>query len=130
MSKTLRKKAIKISKLGYATDLFKDKTTDGDSIYLAQNPELEGCMAQGETPEEALTYLEEVRVDYIEHLLEHNLQIPFPKSITTSSTVKKEDIVQKEINGVTFPGFEDYLTQAVQPSGREKLYSIPSNTRA
>jgi len=34
MTKTLRETAIQISNLGYTTDLFVDKTTDGDSIYL------------------------------------------------------------------------------------------------
>ena len=127
MTKTLREKAIEISNMGYATDLFIDKTTDGDSLYLAQNPELEGCMAQGETPEEALTYLDEVRVDYIEHLLEHDLNVPFPKYVITSSTIQKEDIVEEEITGVTLPGFEDYLSKVVQISERKKIYSIPSN---
>lgn len=127
MAKTLKEKAIELSKMGYTTELLRDKTTDGDYIYLAVNPELEGCMAQGETPEDAVANLEEVRVDYFEHLLEFNLPIPSP-GLTETKDTAAASISNPTIQDITFPGFEQYLTQVVQPDAREKLFSITPST--
>ena len=86
MAKAVLEKAIELSKLGYIVELLRDKTTDDDYIYLARNPELEGCMVQGLTEEEALANLEQVRVEHIEHLLEHNLPVPLPNHAKATST--------------------------------------------
>ncbi len=127
MAKTLREKAIELSKMGYTIDLLRDKTTDGDYVYLARHPELEGCLAQGETREEALANLEEVRVDYFEHLLEFNLPIPSP-GLTETKDTSAESVSQPNVRNITFPGFEAYSTQAVQANEREKLFSVTPNT--
>lgn len=124
MAKTAQERAIELSKLGYIVELLRDRTTDGDYIFLARNPELDGCMAQGLTEEEALANLEEVRVEHIEHLLEHNLQVPRPNHAKAASTVS---VLTQQVAGVTLPGFEDYLTKVVQPNEREILYSITPN---
>jgi predicted RNase H-like HicB family nuclease len=126
MAKTLREKALELSRMGYTIDLLRDKTTDDDYIYLALNPELEGCLAQGETREEALANLEEVRVDYFEHLLEFNLPIPNPGLTETKDSAAKS-VSQRVIQNITFPGFEA-LTPAVQPNEREKLFSVTPST--
>ena len=126
--KSLRDIAIEVSKMGYTIELLRDKTTDGDYIYLAVNPELEGCMAQGETPEEAVANLEEVRVDYFEHLLEFDLPIPGP-GLTETKDTAAASISRPTVKNITFPGFEEYLTQVVQPDAREKLFSVtPTST--
>jgi predicted RNase H-like HicB family nuclease len=122
MPKTNNEKAIEFSKLGYTVEMLRDKATDGSYIYLARNPELDGCMAQGETPEEALEYLDEVRIEYLEHLLEHNLPIPYPIVTSSGGSVSIE-----ELPAVTFEGFEEVLTNIVQPAGREILYSVTSS---
>jgi len=127
MAKTLREKATELSKMGYTTELLRDKTTDGDYIYIAVNPELEGCMAQGETPEDAVANLEEVRIDYFEHLLEFNLPIPSP-GLTETKDTAAASISKPTIQNITFPGFEEYLTQVVQPDAREKLFSVTPST--
>ncbi|MBL1135889.1 MAG: type II toxin-antitoxin system HicB family antitoxin [Chloroflexi bacterium] len=54
-------------------------------MFLARNPELEGCMAQGETPEAAQSNLLEARIDYIYFLLEDGLPVPDPTREVTSS---------------------------------------------
>ncbi|MGA2505100.1 MAG: type II toxin-antitoxin system HicB family antitoxin [Anaerolineales bacterium] len=123
MDKLLREKAIELSKMGYATDLLRDKTTDGEYIFLAVNPELEGCMAQGETPEDAVANLEDVRIDYMEHLLEFNLPIPCP-GLTETKDTAAVSITTDTIQNITFPGFEKYLTQAVRPNAPVKLFSV------
>ena len=127
-TKTIQEKAIELSQLGYTVELLRDKTTDGDYIYLARNPELEGCMAQGLTEEEALQNLEEVRVEHIEHLLEYKFPVPTPNPVKTSSTIQKEYFLQREIPPVNVAGFEDYLDRVIQPKGRELVYSKTPNT--
>ncbi|SRR3972149_7344083 len=127
MAKTLREKALELSKMGYTIELLRDKTTDGEYIYLAVNPELEGCLAQGETREDALANLEDVRVDYFEHLLEFNLPIPNP-GLTETKDTAAESVSQGKIQNITFPGFESYLIKAVQPNEREKLFSVTPST--
>jgi len=125
MAKTIQEKAVVLSKLPYTIELLRDKTTDGEYIYLARNPELEGCMAQGLTEQEALSNLDEVRIEHIEHLLEHNLEVPYPNHAVASSEVN--DVV-REIPAVSLPGFEDVLARVVQPNARELVYSRTPNT--
>jgi predicted RNase H-like HicB family nuclease len=47
-------------------------------MSIAFHPELEGCIAQGETPEEAKRNLDILRVEWIESLLEDGLEVPEP----------------------------------------------------
>jgi predicted RNase H-like HicB family nuclease len=124
MTETNREIATNLSKLGYTIELLRDRTTDGDYVYIARNPELEGCIAQGLTEGEALENLDMIRIEHIEHLLEFHLTIPKPNHATTSSTIKNEDVVKKEIRNITFPGFEVHSTRIVQPDERELVYSI------
>lgn len=123
MKKNLIEQAIEFSRMGYTIEVLRDKTTDGDYIYLAQNPELDGCMAQGETPEEAQNNLDEVRIEYFEHLLEFHLPIPTPNRVETKdiagSNVSNQEII--------FPGFEGSLNRVIQPNKRETLFSVTPN---
>ena len=77
MSKN-RKRAEELANQLYTVVVFLDKTTEAEPIYVALNPELDGCIAQGESVEEAQNNLSEFRVDYIQHLLDHRLPIPDP----------------------------------------------------
>lgn len=45
-----------------------DVTTDGEPCYMASHPDLEGCMAHGDTPEEALNNLREATALYLSHI--------------------------------------------------------------
>lgn len=126
MDKTIQEKAIELAKLPYTVELLRDKTTDGDYIYLAQNPELDGCMAQGLTEQEALNNLDEVRIEHIEHLLEHNLPVSIPNHAIANA--RQENVVIKEIPTITLPGFEEFLTRIIQPDSRELVYSKTPNT--
>lgn len=128
MAKNIQEKALELAKLPYTVELLRDKTTDGDYIYLAQNPELEGCMAQGLTEQEALKNLDEVRIEHIEHLLEHNLPVSYPTQAVAGSQVRHGNVIVKEIPAITLPGFEDFLTRVVQPDARELVYSKTPST--
>ncbi len=66
-------------KLPYAIEVRAD-FCNGEPCYMAYNCELRGCMAQGWTPEEAVAELRDAQRDYIEALLEDNIEIPLPKT--------------------------------------------------
>ena len=64
-----------------------DKTTDGGCIYVAQNPDLYGCIAQGGTVIEARENLRLVREDYIAHSYIHGISLPNPKGLGNGTQV-------------------------------------------
>ncbi|MGA9398355.1 MAG: type II toxin-antitoxin system HicB family antitoxin [Anaerolineaceae bacterium] len=123
MAKTQQEHATILSKYPYTVELFRDKTTDGDYIFLARNPELEGCMAQGLTEEEALSNLNEVRIEHIEHLLEHHLPVPYPNRAVASSQVSGGNIVLRELPAINLSGIKEHLTKEVQPDTKELVFS-------
>jgi predicted RNase H-like HicB family nuclease len=51
-----------------------------DETFLAEVPELAGCMADGETPQEALTNVQLVIQEWIETAKELGRDIPVPKA--------------------------------------------------
>jgi len=69
-------------RLRYAVEVVPESTTDGMPCYRASHPELPGCMAHGETPDEALGNLEDAKRLYIETLLVKGLEIPLPVAPT------------------------------------------------
>jgi predicted RNase H-like HicB family nuclease len=56
--------------------IFLTQATDGSYVYIAVAQDLEGCFAQGDTPDEARENLDAFRADYIAHLSEHGRAIP------------------------------------------------------
>lgn len=78
MSK-LNKLAIQLAKRPYSEIVFLDQNTDDTFGYVALTPELEGCMSDGDTVEEAKANLLDARIDYIESMLEDGLEIPEPQ---------------------------------------------------
>ncbi len=64
----------------YRAEVFPDETTiTNERCYIARHPDLEGCMAQGDTPEEALDNLEQTCAEWLLALKEDGLPIPEPK---------------------------------------------------
>lgn len=57
-----------------------DMSTDDAPLYVADHPELPGCMAHGATASEALLNLADARQLYITDLRERSLPIPPPES--------------------------------------------------
>lgn len=112
------KKAEALAQRGYVSFAFRDQTTDDEPIYVALNPELAGCMAQGETMQEALANLEEVRVEYIEHLIEHELPVPAPAwdtGIKTSERSPSEIRLTIHPESAEFANEKDHL-EAERPN--------------
>lgn len=56
--------------------------SDEDRCYLAEVPELPGCMADGKTYQDALLAVEKVAQDWIDTAKELGRPVPEPKSRT------------------------------------------------
>lgn len=79
--------------LPYAVEVVPDTTADGELCYLASHPELPGCMAHGDSPDEALENLEDARSLYLTTLMKRGLPIPRPRSATGSAHLHRQEIV-------------------------------------
>lgn len=53
--------------------------SDEDSLFVAEVPELEGCMAHGASPDTALSNCQDAIQLWIDAAKEFNRQIPEPK---------------------------------------------------
>ena len=53
--------------------------SEEDRVYLAEAPELPGCIADGSTYEEALTNVEGIIQEWMETAKDENRPIPEPK---------------------------------------------------
>ena len=65
--------------LKYGVKLAPISEEDGGG-WLAEMPELKGCMSDGETPEEALKNIEEAKIAWIATALKRGQTIPLPNS--------------------------------------------------
>jgi predicted RNase H-like HicB family nuclease len=95
MDKKLLVKAKKYSKKGYSITIQLDHTSDGENLFFAHCEELEGCMAQGETMEEAYQNMLVAIEDFIYYLLEDEMPIPEPSQFTTMGA---QGSISREIN--------------------------------
>jgi predicted RNase H-like HicB family nuclease len=93
MKPNLRKQAEGLAERPYILEVVLDETTDGQPVYVAYNPELEGCMGQGETTDQAIIDLGNARIDYIHSLLEDGLPIPEPVPLQTATKTSDSVIV-------------------------------------
>jgi predicted RNase H-like HicB family nuclease len=53
--------------------------SEDDKTYVAEVPELPGCMADGETPQKALANTETIIKEWIETARENKRPVPQPK---------------------------------------------------
>ena len=86
MNHNLTERAEKLAELPYTIEVALDETTDGQTVYLARIPELEGCISQGETIEQAVDDLHRAKTDYIQSLLEDGLPVPQPAIMATTTS--------------------------------------------
>ena len=85
MNKENHKTAESLAKRPYQAHVFLDETTDSEPIYVAVVPEMPGCIAHGDTVEEALEWLESAKLDHIWFLLDKNLEVPDPQLLNSNS---------------------------------------------
>ena len=60
----------------YRQIIMPDQATDGTLVYRGEIPDLPGCMAHGDTVEEAQRNLAKAKELYLEVLVEHGQPIP------------------------------------------------------
>ncbi len=68
----------------YSVQAQKSQLLDRSIVVVVANPELPGCMAQGDSLEEALAELGEARQEYLYVLLQRGRDIPEPESTTNA----------------------------------------------
>jgi predicted RNase H-like HicB family nuclease len=61
--------------------------SEEDKSYISEIPELEGCIADGKTPEEALKMIVEVYNLWMESAKKYNVNIPKPRLIKKTKEV-------------------------------------------
>ncbi len=121
MTDHLEEKARNMAAEPYSIEMMKDVTTDGEAeVYLLRHPELEGCMAQGESIEEAMTELHPARYEYILSLLEDGLPVPAPVAKQTL-TGDESLVLENEYTPKGEPDVMADLEKAVQPETRDRL---------
>lgn len=91
MNKKYYNEAESLSKRPYQTQVFRDETTDGEAIYVAVVPEMPGCIAHGDSVEEALEWLESAKLDHIWFLLDKNMDVPEPKLLNSGMVFNAPD---------------------------------------
>jgi predicted RNase H-like HicB family nuclease len=102
-------KAKELAHRPYQLRTFLDETTDDEPVYVAVIPELPGCVAHGDTPEEAKQNILTAKVDFIYFLLEDGLNVPEPKLLHNSIRIDMTDYRGQ---------LEDNDTQSSQAHGK------------
>jgi len=90
MDNKIFEQAKQLAARNYSLAVFEENTPEGQTVFIAKNPELYGCMAEGASLEEATENLADARIDYIYSLLQDGLDVPEPtaiKAVVTSDTV-------------------------------------------
>lgn len=95
MSASIEENAKMLASRKYATVLLKEEPQEDQMIFVAFNPELRGCMAQGSSDDEAIANLAEARYDYIMSLLADGLMVPDPSPISTTCKTTTTDVNKK-----------------------------------
>ncbi|MBI4635341.1 MAG: type II toxin-antitoxin system HicB family antitoxin [Candidatus Rokubacteria bacterium] len=101
--------------LQYRSEVRPEVQPDGSIVYLAEFPDLPGCMSHGATVEEARRNLEDAKIEYLAALQEQGLEIPAPSiapcvggvTWVVLSPAPREDAAQSTV--------EDMPTAMVQP---------------
>lgn len=129
--RNVKKETERLAALPYSVEVLDDETTNGQHIFMARCVELDGCMAQGATIEEAMENLRDATKEYIESLLEDGLTVPLPKEMSTSTrgTSEMTDIVFFEEIVVEQPStFLGDLKRVTEKESRQKLYEVVART--
>jgi len=91
-------KAEKLASKPHFINVVRDVTTDEEPVFIALSLELEGCMGQGITVDEAIEDLEKARVDFIRSLLEDGLPVPAPCSFDTMTSSSMSETITNVVS--------------------------------
>ena len=78
MDAQLLREAEKYARQPFRVDVTLDDSDSGKPIYVARIPELPGCHTHAGTMSEAVSLLNEVKVEFIYFMLEDGLPVPEP----------------------------------------------------
>ncbi len=123
MRNKLQNKAHKLAEQPYTVKIERDRTIDGQQVFLVSHPELIGCMAQGGNVKEAMDNLKEVTEEYILSLLEDSLPIPTPAT-RSISTIQETATVIGTFTGSGTKTLSDIFARVTQPSTREEVATV------
>jgi predicted RNase H-like HicB family nuclease len=88
----------------YRWKMVQDAYNEGEPCYVASYPDLPGCMAQGDTPEEALRSLIGLRDFYIDSMKKRGLPVPDPQVAAQASAPQQSAAVaQRSQLSLTLP---------------------------
>ena len=76
-SKEIDTQAIKYEKIEYPIKLYKEYEKN-DTYWVAEHPDLPGCMTHGITKEEAIANLDDAKISWIYTALSRGMSIPEP----------------------------------------------------
>ena len=80
----LWRKAQELAAQDYDIEIWQEKLSTGEIVYLARSPEIKGCKAQG-TAEAVIAELLSAREEFFYFLLEGGLPIPTPRQRQTQT---------------------------------------------
>ena len=86
MKKKLLKRAKKLAARPYQVQIVPDYDTDSKPVFFARIPEMPGCVAHGDTIEEAKEWLELAKIDFIYFYLEDELMPPEPAGLQSEDS--------------------------------------------
>jgi len=79
----------------YATIVVRSTATTGEVLYEAWHPEINGCLGQGATPEEAEADLAEATALVLEHLVARDRSIPKPFKLRGQAMPLEQDSIKE-----------------------------------
>lgn len=77
--------AEKLADQDYPVRIDQEYLSTGELVFVASNPDLPNCIGSGDTENEAISDLQNARIDYIAYLLQNNLDVPEPNHVNLSS---------------------------------------------
>lgn len=121
MNRNNRDKAREFASRPYSVRVSKDMIGK-QQVFMAENLELPGCMAQGETIKQAIQELEEARFEYILSLLDDGRDVPLPFSQrTATSGGSATSVTEDEVVGSVEADFSELLTHVAKKVDREAI---------
>lgn len=119
--------------LKYKIELSEISEEDGGG-WLATHPELEGCMSDGETTEEAIQNLNDARREWIDFCLRKDLSIPEPKreddqeysgkfTLRVSKSTHKKLVEKSEEENISLNNLvNQYITEGLSGGVMQTLF--------
>ena len=113
--------AVKINPalLQYRAEIRPEVQPDGTTIYMAECPELPGCMSHGATVDEARQNLEDAKNEYVAALQDRGIEIPDPSAAPVVGTITWTVFMRRGLQAVDEPTVGGMPTVQVRSLGED-----------